>query len=188
MNILAKLKETFQKKKASEAMLQEILATANQLGFSVYYKDLAHTTGRMAIEHLRGEVTDLRIELVDTVPIERQILTIAHELGHASQFLGECDADITEWGIYQEVNDMMTIEIDAWLRAVLILHQIGWSDWRAFKDLALWSLSTYVVHLNKDKVTSMQEIDEALHREGRKAARLLDVEITRITEREVVYA
>lgn len=71
---------------------------------------------------------------------------MAHEMGHAFQFLGECSGDLKEWYLFRESNSELFVEQDAWMRAVRILHEVGFKDWEFMCSFAIWAFATHAIH------------------------------------------
>lgn len=142
-----------------QRMLEEIKERAKWLGVDFKYTNLVHTTGRFGIEvDDKLEVNVMEIEMRPMLPVQEQIIIIAHELGHVWQFLGECDANYIEWNTYLEINNELLIEEDAWLRGIKILHEVGFSDWFAFQTRAARAFATYVIKQYRNEKQAQEKV------------------------------
>jgi hypothetical protein len=166
-------------KKAQEyRWLQVITHHANQVGIPIMYMDLEESSARLMMK--ADDYYDIKytaIELRPTLSTLLQIISIAHELGHLSQFHGECNGSFQEWVEYNEVNSILLLEQDAWLRSIRILHDIHFTDWDGLRRYAVKAYGSYALSL-----TDTYGADN-FHFLSK-----LNTEILRVTKREVVYA
>lgn len=131
-------------------------------------------------------VTDARLAVLpDSIHVEYnydqplfyQIVQIAHELGHYSQFIDECFGSRTEWMLYNEINHQLDIEADAWYRAVHLLKSIGFNQWGKFRSVSARYYGSYIMaHYGHVQETAQIHMNHYLT--------TLDKEI----KREVIYA
>lgn len=139
------------KRDKNQEMLQDMITRAGWLGVNVKETDLAYTSGRLAIGADEDyEIIQFEVEYRPSLSTEEKLMALAHELGHAWQFLGECDADYREWIIYQEINNALLIEEDAWLRSIKLLHEVGFDNWKTFELFAVNKFASYIYHTEKD--------------------------------------
>jgi hypothetical protein len=126
-----------------------------------------------------GEVNQIHINLrMAMTPLE-EIVDIAHEMGHVWQFYSECMGDFAEWMVYRELNHVMLIEQDAWIRSVRLLHEVGFEDWKIFRALAIRKFATYVhVSIDEDEARRARVVEFAMH---------LDQEVSKVMA-EPIYA
>lgn len=193
MKLLTKLKsllsevstgfnEGLQKVK-EDKWLSMITHNANECGIPIKYMHIPNTTARLLVESLSATENnvDVSVEIMLGQTTLRNIVCIAHELGHASQFYGECGGDYVEWWVYLDINDTLLIESDAWMRSVTILTDIDFTEWGHFTDYALRAYGSYVMNRNKQTAVCEQILQKFLEE--------LQYEIQRVTKKaRVIYA
>lgn len=152
-------------------MLIQLVTMALNEGCEVTYND--SRVGKFGInsETLKPTIlipldTPELITLVDT----------AHEYGHWKQFC-HWDKDIEIFRSYITETPITIIEGDAWERAAVVLHDLGFTQWEEFNNRATSCMGTYY----NEKYSFIEVIDK-MHQFALRLRKHID------SIREVTYA
>lgn len=162
-----------------DKMKADLLETAASLGVEVEYSDTIRFTSIEISGTISGKLTRQRIHLRTGLTTMEEVMQIAHELGHSCQFKTFTQSNVLAWLMFKENMCIMMIEQDAWIRSVPMLHEIGFKEWKFFRQAAIRMFASYV-HI------SLEE-DDARRARVVEFARLLDEEVANV-QKEVIHA
>lgn len=92
------------------------------------------------------EPEDMKIGIFldESLLAREKMITLAHELGHAKNFIEDFERDSEYWKeISNHPSSAVLLERYAWLYAVDFLHMVDFKDWDEFLKTVEYSLDTY---------------------------------------------
>jgi hypothetical protein len=103
----------------------------------------------------------LGIFLDESLLAQEKMITLAHELGHAKNFIVDFKRDSEHWKLL-EVSPSASVLLEryAWLYAVDFLKTVDFDNWDDFMSTVKYSLNTY--NGNQCNVQSEEEFYEQL--------------------------
>jgi hypothetical protein len=86
----------------------------------------------------------LGIFLDESLIVDEKLITLAHELGHARNFIDDFKRDSEHWKLI-EVSPSASVLLEryAWLYAVDFLKTVDFDNWDDFMSTVKYSLNTY---------------------------------------------
>jgi hypothetical protein len=103
----------------------------------------------------------LGIFLDESLVAKDKMITLAHELGHAKNFIEDFERDSEYWKeIGNYPSSTVLIERYAWIYAVDFLKMVGFQEWEEFLKTVDYSLETY--NNNECKIQTKEEFYKQL--------------------------
>jgi hypothetical protein len=123
-----------------------------------WLRERGSARGTFAEYYLSENPEDMKlgIFLDESLIAGEKLLTLAHELGHAKNFIVDFNRDSEHWKMLGDSpSASVLLERYAWLYAVDFLRMIDFEDWDEFLKVVDYSLKTY--HDNRCNIQSKEE-------------------------------